>query len=188
MSRYFETIRVEHGTPQHLSYHEKRIFQTIGKHVDLAPMIKPPSDELLRCKVIYDQAIQTITYTPYQPKDLKKFLLVDIDFDYNKKYLDRDNFKRLLAQHPKYDDVIMVKDGLITDTTIANTAFYMDHIWVTPKKPLLEGTARARLLDNQQLAFADLSKNDIQNTGRFAIINAMVGFKEIKGAIIDEYN
>ena len=38
-----------------LEYHNKRVANTIGLNIDLQEYIYPISDELLRCKVIYDE-------------------------------------------------------------------------------------------------------------------------------------
>ena len=45
------------------------------------------------------------------------------------------------------DDILIVKNGLLTDTSIANIALYDGNDWYTPLHPLLKGTKRAELLD-----------------------------------------
>jgi 4-amino-4-deoxychorismate lyase len=78
------------------------------------------------------------------------------------------------------DDILIVKDGLITDTSIANIAIYDGFKWITPKKPLLRGTQRAKLLKDKLIIEKDIKVKDMKNTVRFAIMNALLGFQEIK--------
>jgi 4-amino-4-deoxychorismate lyase len=55
---------------------------------------------------------------------------------------------------------------------------------LTPSTPLLEGTTRARLLDEGFLSAACLTPKDIQKADKIAIMNAMVGFVEVENGII----
>ena len=64
----------------------------------------------------------------------------------------------------------------MTDTTIANIAFFDGKTWFTPTTPLLQGTTRARLIDEGFLKLRDIKKEDIKEYSRFALMNAMIGF------------
>jgi len=76
----------------------------------------------------------------------------------------------------------MIKEGLVTDTSIANIAIYDGIKWITPKKPLLKGTFRESMLEKQLLLEKDVRIKDIQNSVRFVLMNALIGFYEVKGA------
>jgi len=71
---------------------------------------------------------------------------------------------------------------LIRDTTIANIAVFDGLKWFTPKNPLLCGTQRAKLLENKIITEKDIKIKDFKNIVSFAIINALIGFREIKNA------
>ena len=58
----------------------------------------------------------------------------------------RGKLNELFAKKGSCDDVIIVRNGLITDSSYANLIFFDGREWITPKVPLLEGTCRARLL------------------------------------------
>ena len=73
--------------------------------------------------------------------------------------------------------VEIIKDELITDTSIANIALYIENQWFTPKKPLLKGTTRARLIYEEFLTEKDLTVEDLKKSTKFAVMNAMVDFK-----------
>jgi len=64
----------------------------------------------------------------------------------------------------------------VTDTSIANIAFYDNGMWKTPKNPLLKGTTRARLIDEGKLIEADIRVNELRNFSKVALLNAMIDF------------
>ena len=95
--------------------------------------------------------------------------------DYRYKFNDRSKLTLLLDKN--YDEIIIEKDGLLTDTSIANIAFYNGKEWLTPKTPLLEGTTRERLLKEKFLKLENIKKENIKNYSHFALMNAMIGFQ-----------
>ncbi len=179
---YFETIKCEDEEIFNLKYHQQRISRTIGKNINLGEYIYPPSSNLLRCKVIYSQdEVIDISYTPYIQRNLKRFkIIIDDDIKYAYKELDRVYLDVLNNDSLRYDDIIIIKDGLVTDTTIANIAIFKDGFWLTPVKPLLQGTTRDRLLDDNLLKESNITLEMLLTTKRFAIMNAMIGFCELE--------
>ncbi|WP_169777020.1 aminotransferase class IV [Campylobacter mucosalis] len=177
----FETIRLENGLLKHTDYHLKRMNKAIKS--ELKFNLNDFSDTNLkgihRLKVVYDEFGWLVSFeiTPYTMREFREFYLVDINFSYEKKYLDRSKIDK--AKGDK-SEILMVKNGLITDTSIANIAILKDEIWLTPKTPLLYGTTRDRLIDSGFLTQSDLSVDDLKQAKSFAIMNAMVGFLTLK--------
>ncbi|MGB5966414.1 MAG: aminotransferase class IV family protein [Sulfurimonadaceae bacterium] len=191
MSRQLlETIRCENGQPSHLSYHQQRVDRSLKQlgyslHLDLASLIEVPDDTLYRCRVIYDATSANIEYLPYQKRVIRKLQLVQADdLDYSLKYADRIELDQLFAQKGDADDILVVQNGLITDTSIANIAFFDGTKWLTPKHPLLKGTTRARLLDEKKIFKSEIHIDDLKKYTDFALLNAMIGFDETKNGII----
>ena len=180
MMRYFETIKCLDGKALNLEYHKKRVFSTIGKNLELN--ITPPNNELYRCKVIYNKdKIENISFYPYKKKEIKNFKLVfDNDIEYSFKYLNRDCFNKYNYLLEEYDELIFVKDGLITDTTIANIAIFLNNTWLTPAKPLLLGTSRQRYIDQGILIQKDITVDMLKAASSIATLNAMVDFNQLK--------
>ena len=180
-----ETIKVQGGEASHLSYHNQRFNQTrkklfnIHSSFDLATIIKPPSQETYRCRILYSREIQKIEYLPYQPKTIQKIALISSDLVYPFKYAERTAFNKLLAISPECDDILIVQKGFLTDTTIANIAFLQEGRWITPISPLLEGTTRQRLIDKGFLTPKAIRADEIDHFDGFALMNAMIGFKVI---------
>lgn len=185
-----ETIRCERGEALHLPYHQKRLeksSQLLGIHqkYDLQTLIVPPDNELYRCRFLYDANGYTIEYHPYTPKKMRSLKLLTCDtLKYPLKYSEREQLTTLFEQREDCDDVLIVKNNHLTDTTIANIALFIEGKWLTPESPLLEGTTRERLLDEKFLTIAPLRADDIAKASKVAVMNAMVGFLEVENGII----
>ena len=186
MNYFFETIRCDDFEVFNLHYHNQRISRTIGLNIDLQEYIYPPTDHLLRVKVIYSKNdIEKIDYYKYTPKEIKVLKIIEDDkIEYNYKYLNRESIDNLYSKKSIADEIIIVKNKLITDTSIANIAIYKENRWLTPKQPLLKGTTRARLLEEEIVYEAELSVEDLKNASKIALLNAMIGFKEIENFTI----
>lgn len=188
---FFETLKIEEGKIQNLSFHNKRLNHTIKQNfgidskIDLQEHIKQEDFSLERCKVIYDKEIKTIQFFPLIPRKFQSFKVLETNITYNFKNVDRDDIESLVSQKGTCDDIIMIKEGLVTDTSIANIAIYDGLKWITPRKPLLQGTYRESLLKKQLLLEKDVKMKDIKNAVRFALMNALVGFHEVKGVKLE---
>ena len=186
-----ETIRIEGGKAYNLPYHQARFDRSrkalFGSAVpiDLQQYLDPPPNELYRCRILYTESIESVEYLPYTPKTVNTLKVVTGNaLDYRYKYADRTQLNVLLEAHPDADEIIIEQNGLLTDTTIANIAFFDGRKWFTPKTPLLEGTMRASLIDSGKLQRADICKSDLPNYTHVALMNAMIGFKILKEVTI----
>ncbi len=182
----FETIRVENGKIFNIKFHNFRFNLTREKlfnlknRLNLENFITPPKDNMLyRCKVIYskEENIESIEYFNYKIKEFKTFKIKTINFNYKYKFINREDIDSLKLDN--FDDIIMVKNGFITDSSIANIAIFYNNSWLTPKTPLLYGVTRERLLREKKLKEANLKIEDLLKAEKFAIMNAMIDFKEL---------
>jgi len=178
-----ETIKVDKGHAQNLFYHQQRcdrsryiLFGT-NDALNLSSHIKAPSKDLYRCRILYAETLHSVEYIPYTPKEIDSIKIVPSDIQYDLKYANRDHLNALLEAHPEVDEIIIEKEGYLSDTTIANIAFYDGVQWLTPKKPLLKGTMRAKLIEEGFLHTEDISKADLHKYTHLALMNAMLGFK-----------
>ncbi len=185
-----ETIRVEDGKVHNLFYHQKRCNQSrqtlFGSKdtLELSPHITAPKKGLFRCRIVYGEKLNSIEYIPYTPKKITSLKIVSSDIEYSHKYANRETLDALLISHPNVHEIIIEQEGFLTDTTIANIAFYDGEQWITPKKPLLLGTMRAKLIEEGLLKTADISKEDLPKFTQVALMNAMIGFKVLNIDII----
>ncbi len=181
-NEFLETIRVEDGIHFHLSYHQNRYANVLkilnAKKIQrLDTYLDAPKKGLYRCRLRYNlQKIIDVEYLEYKKREINSLKLVyDDAIDYSFKYCDRKNIDKLFALREDYDDIIIVKNGFITDTSISNIALF-DGEWKTPASPLLKGTTRARYLNEGKLIEADIRVIDIKNFTKIALLNAMIDF------------
>ena len=180
----FETIKVENYEAQNLEFHLERVKNSIKKesNFDFKNIIKAPNNGLFRAKVIYNENGNLVDCRlfKYKMRNFKNFKILKSDVNYERKFLDRSALDEIFAQRGANDDVLIEKNGILPDTTIANIAILQNDIWITPKNPLLKGTTRKRLLNNGFLIERDFSIKELLNAQSFAILNAMIDFLEIK--------
>lgn len=188
----FETIKSIDGNLQNIEFHQKRFENTRkalfkqSDEISLREHISVPKQGTYRVKVEYNNKIQNVTCKEYEEtRVFKKFLLCNADFEYAFKFCERECFCK-----PKHgaDEILFLKNNLLSDTTIANIALMKDGVWFTPKKPLLKGTTRERLLEQGLLKEDNLGINDLKIAQKFAIMNALIGFKVLENIKIEEEN
>lgn len=185
-----ETIRCEGGIAHHLEYHQQRLdksLKTLGYSTThkLSDLIAPPDNNLYRCRFLYDALQYQIEYHPYTPKKITSLKIIhDNTIDYSLKYANRSRLNELFAQRDQCDDILILKNGLVCDTSIANIAFLVEGEWLTPDTPLLEGTTRARLLHEGKIQTASIDLATALNAPKISLFNAMVGCFEIDNGII----
>ncbi len=187
-----ETIRIEDGEVFNLSYHQARcdesrksLFASTNR-LNLSSVIQAPHKGLYRCRILYNEKIHSIEYIPYILKEMHILKIISSDLEYTHKYANRDTLNKLLQSHTDADEIIIEKNGYLTDTTIANIAFYDGQQWFTPEKPLLKGTMRAKLLDDKFLHTKKIRKEDISNYTQVALMNSMIGFKILNNFTIEK--
>ncbi|QFR48733.1 branched-chain amino acid aminotransferase [Sulfurimonas lithotrophica] len=183
-NEFLETIKILDAKVWHPEYHQKR-YESVLKHFGvctykkLEDFIKPPKKGLYRCRLVYtpeDIKKISVEYIEYEKKDINTLKLVyDDEIDYPLKSTDRSELNKLYEKRQDADDILIVKKGYLTDTSIANIALF-DGEWKTPKYPLLKGTTRQRLLDSGKIHEDDIKVQDIGRFSKVALLNAMIDF------------
>ena len=185
----FETICVQHRQFSNLlPYHEARLNRTrrelwgidtplnLGERLGIPDLVDVGKH---KCRVTYGPEILTIEWESYLPRPIKSLrLVVDDTIEYSYKYKNRDHLNQLHAQRGDCDDVLIVKNGLITDTSYANVALFDDLNWYTPEVPLLPGTQRAFLLDEGVLIPREIKVDDFSLYSAVKLFNAMVAWED----------
>ncbi|HAW05010.1 aminotransferase class IV [Saprospiraceae bacterium] len=189
MSLLIESIKIFNGRIYNLRRHENRIQRSrvalISKDITPIPLrkyIEIPIDlrqGLVKCRIVYKEDIQEVSYTPYLPNIIESLKLVESNLiDYQYKYLDRTHIKELYAQRGNCDDIIMVKDRMLTDSSYGNIALLKDGVWYTPSTCLLNGTRRQQLIDQGKILEADIPVVDIDQYEKICLFNAMIGLNK----------
>ncbi len=186
MSQFFESIRVKDGIAEQLGFHQLRVNRTLkafdasNHSIELASIVQQlvlPADGLFKLKISYDlNGNYQSVFTPYQYKQIQNFALVDInEQSYDYKFSNRDWINEALIQSGK-DEIMMHDGGLIKDCSYTNIVFYDGVNWYTPAVPLLEGTQRAKLIEEGIIQPKALYVQDIPNFKKFKCINAMLNW------------
>lgn len=189
MCRLLETIKVENGKLFNLSYHQQRFNRARkelfpdASEISLAERIQVPADchqGLFRCRILYSREIEKIEFIPQQKRSFRSLKLVEgHEIDYHLKYAQRDELNQLLAQAAGADEIIIVKNGELTDCSIGNLVFFDGSNWFTPQNPLLKGTQRQRLLDEGKIYERIIKKEELRHYQRVGIINAFFDFDSL---------
>ena len=186
MSSFLETIKAVDGEIFNISYHQARyesVLKEFGvkKYQNLMESLSPPDDGLYRCRLVYNEKKIDVSYHKYKKRDIKSLKLVyDDDIEYCFKSTNREAIDLLYEKRASCDDVIIVKNSFITDTSIANIALYKEGVWHTPRNPLLQGTTRTRLLKMNKLVESDIHVDEIYEYSKVALLNAMIDFDIIQ--------
>ncbi len=185
-AKYLETIRAVDGKIFNLKYHQKRYESVLNSlscsnFKNLGDYLSPPREGTFRCRVVYSVDEISVVYYKYEKKSISSLRLVyDDAISYSMKSIDRAGIEALYALKGKADDILIIKNSLVSDTSIANIAFKKGEVWITPSKPLLKGTTRARLLDEGVIIEAEIGVEELKNFSQVALLNAMVGFDRLQ--------
>ena len=194
MKRQFvETIKIKEGKALNLAYHQARMARTFQscfpsrrRDVPLLENVLSPAPDMafFKARVVYgEHGIEDVQYAPYAMREIHSLRLVTDDtIAYAFKSTDRSELNRLMAQRGDCDDIVIVKNGLVTDTSFTNIAALIGGKWLTPRHPLLMGTQRAALLDKGILREADITPDDLMQAENVCLINAMIELGERKVA------
>ena len=194
MSRYLETFLVAHRRLVRESEHRLRLARTLRCAPDSPAVSRllalaarealgAPDVPRLRGRLVYDlHGKADFSLVPYAPRRIESLRLVHDDhIDYALKRTDRSALDACFARRDGADDVLIVRRGLLTDTTVANIALFDPHTarWYTPAVPLLAGTHRSALLSAGVLTpLPALTPESLVRFTRLRLFNALLGWGE----------
>ena len=183
-----ETIKIVDGIPQNLKYHKFRFEESYLNHFNSLPemtfpmQISVPAEYktgIVKLRLLYDKNDFRLEYSFYKKKKIHTLKPVfDDNINYPVKYTDRTGINKLLAQKEDRDDILIIKNGFVTDSSFTNIVFFDGVKWYTPSTPLLSGTARKRLIDMEKIVPTPIKFDDIKSFKKFKLINAMIDFDE----------
>ena len=188
MCHLVETIKVEHGRYYDLPYHTTRMNRSrrllFGRddQIDLESCLAIPPDlgpERHKCRVVYGNHVVRVEYEAYKVRPIRSLKIVDgSGIDYHHKYVDRSALAQLRELRAGCDDILIEVSGQLTDGSYANVALFDGTRWYTPATVLLEGTKRARLIDEGILTVADIAASEISSFEALGLINALIDIGE----------
>ena len=189
MSLLVETIKIRDGILFNIDYHTDRFNRTrrelfgTGIPIDLRTNLMIPAyvnRGMFKCRIEYDDNIRKIEFLPYEIKSVRTLRMVEAgDLEYGFKFIDRDGINKLYDLRYECDDILMVKQGRVTDTSYANIVVRgSDNKWYTPSTYLLPGTKRAYLLDKGIISEREITPASLRKFRELRLINSMLDIND----------
>jgi 4-amino-4-deoxychorismate lyase len=187
MYPFFETIRYKNGILENVSYHQARINRTLRAlggntpiQLDKIQLVQDfEKDIVYKIKCLYNlEGALHIEKEIYNKKIIKNVSIhLAAQEEYQFKYTDRTWLNEALKKRGT-DEIIIVQNNIIKDGNYANLVLFNGIEWHTPKNPLLLGTQRTRLIDENKIIEKVITLSDLANYTTLKYINAMMLWEE----------
>lgn len=198
MIQLIETICFEKGEFQNLNFHNERLNRSRWNLLDLMDeilleevLLVPAelSGNKIKCRILYGQRIERIEYQTHEIRPIHSLTMVNGDhINYEYKYADRNSLNALVKLKGMADEVLIVKNGFITDISYANIILLKGDEWYTPLNPLLKGIRRESYLNNGRIKSTLIRPGDLKEFTEVRIINAMISMEESMAIPIENIN
>jgi 4-amino-4-deoxychorismate lyase len=195
MYQLIETIKVVNRQFQNLGFHNNRLNRSRRElfgsknEIDIKEIVSLTSlitEGVYKCTITYSAEIADVQFQPYIIRKIETLkIITDNKIKYNYKYADRTELNEILERKGGCDEIIIVKDNMITDTSFSNLIFFDGLTWHTPVSPLLKGTKREKLVSLGLIKEAKIGINDLVKYNKVGLINAMLEMGDI---VIDVAN
>lgn len=189
MSPLRESLKLKDGKLFNLDFHNRRMniarkkYFGLESKLSLGQIITIPEDKrmgLFRCRVTYSPEIDKIEFISPTYRKIKSLkLIIENNIDYQFKYADRHHLQKLYKLRGDCDDILIVKNGFVSDSFTANPVFFDGDKWWTPDTPLLAGTQREKLLEEGKLFACKITPGDLYKYEKVGLINAMQDMEDM---------
>lgn len=188
MCRLIETIRIENGAPSLLIFHQERMdrarrelygLKESCSLFDHLSSVSLPQQGIWKCRITYSSVIDNTEFEPYQKKSIQTLQIVEAnDISYDYKFANRDKINRLFGKRKNADDILIIRNNRLTDTSYCNIALWDGNRWMTPLQPLLKGVRRESLIRQEKIVVQDILTKDLPQFQTIKLFNAMITFEE----------
>ncbi len=172
------------GKAHLLQYHQNRLNRS---YVELFKKKCPwklesifpefPPEGLFKLRFKYNEDNFSFETLRYSSRKIESLKLIEINsYSYDFKFTDRSGIDMAFSLRGSCDDILMTKNGLLTDTSYCNILLFDGKEWVTPEKPLFRGVYRHYLIDQQIIKKKQIHKEELSEFKSFQLINALNPF------------
>lgn len=191
---FLETLCILNGKIQNIERHKKRMQETATYFRFIAPEL-PNIESMLpdglrlskvKCRVCYHNDINTIEFEKYVPRKIKSLKLINVFPEYSFKFSNRKVMDDLQKYRDGCDEVLIVRNGFVTDTSYSNVVFRKDNEFYTPHFPLLDGTKRQKLLADKVIKEAEIRVDTIKQYDRIWLINSLLDIEDDISLSVEE--
>ena len=137
------------------------------------------SNDIYKCRIIYSEKIEKIEIIPYNFRNIDSLKTICNDsILYPYKFENREDIIRLYHLKEHCDDILIVRNGFVGDTSFCNIVFSDGHKLITPSTPLLKGCKREKLLKDGIIFEDEIRHTDIPLFKKAFLINAMIDIED----------
>lgn len=181
---FIEVVKVKDGLFVNPQPHIERIFRTtlhfynkpLTVHLSIEMIPLDLRKGLVKCRIVYGKEVISIDFESYTIRTIQSLAIIENNtIDYSYKYHNRETINELFARRSNCDDILIVKNSRVTDTSYTNVVFkdFKDRLF-TPTSTLLAGTKRQSLLEAGIVNEKEIYINDIGSYIGVYLINAMM--------------
>lgn len=188
MYRLIESIKVINGHFENIYFHNLRLnnaradLWNCGKKINISHEVVVPPDVcqgLYKCRILYSAKIEKVEFIPYRLPEIRSLKLIKDDgIVYNYKFEDRARIASLFDQRNPCDDILIVKNDCLTDTSFCNVVLYDGGKYYTPSTPLLNGTKRQLLVAENKVIEKMIKATELHQFQSIFLVNAMIDVED----------
>lgn len=179
--KFIESLKLVGERFSNIELHQQRIDLTckvfsINRKIELKDISIPNfNDDLVRkCRIIYSKDDFSVSFSEYKQRKIENLKVVfDDTIDYSYKFENRDRLNSLFEDRGGCSDIIIVKNGCLTDTSFSNIVLFDGDKYFTPSSFLLNGTMRQKLLMDKIIFEKEIKLEDIHSFKKLYLINAL---------------
>lgn len=179
--KFIESLKLVGERFSNIELHQQRIDLTckvfsINSKIELKDISIPNfNDDLVRkCRIIYSKDDFSVSFSEYKQRKIENLKVVfDDTIDYSYKFENRDRLNSLFEDRGGCSDIIIVKNGCLTDTSFSNIVLFDGDKYFTPSSFLLNGTMRQKLIRDKIIFEKEIKLEDIHRFKKLYLINAL---------------
>lgn len=179
--KFIESLKLVGERFSNIELHQQRIDLTskafsINSKIELKDISIPNfNDDLVRkCRIIYSKDDFSVSFSEYKQRKIENLKVVfDDTIDYSYKFENRDRLNSLFEDRGGCSDIIIVKNGCLTDTSFSNIVLFDGDKYFTPSSFLLNGNMRQKLLMDKIIIEKEIKLEDIHSFKKLYLINAL---------------
>ncbi len=138
-----------------------------------------PESGVYKLRLLYRAGLEQHTIEPYTINSVTSLQIVEADdLRYGRKYADRSDIESLFRRRKECDDILIIQQNHVTDSSYANLALHDGSRWYTPAWPLLRGTRRAELIASKVLHPSVIRLRDLPHFEKIRLVNSMMVWEE----------
>lgn len=174
--RLIETIKIVDGKCLNMEYHCRRA----GFEIPLPTIAPEFYSGVVKWRIVYGDGLPIESQMMhYQLPKISSLALVDGgEIEYDKKHENRGEIDQLMTLRGSCDDILIIKNGMVSDTSFCNIVFENESGLFTPSTPLLRGTKRQKLLDDGVIKECQIAVEDIPKYRKAYLVNAMIELED----------